>query len=83
MRFFFFLLMPFIFYAQNEGKNDFQNKIIEEHLTNCAHKYNYAINMKEWQDCIDAGLKKDSTIAYLWQQKAMPYFKAKKYQIHL
>lgn len=37
--------------------------------------------MKEWQDCLDEGLKKDSTIAYLWQQKAMPYFKSRKYEI--
>lgn len=81
MRFFFFLLIPFVFYCQNEGKNDFQNKIIEEYLTNCAHKYNYTFQMKEWQDCIDAGLKKDSTIAYLWQQKAMPYFKERKYEV--
>lgn len=39
--------------------------------------------MQEYQDCLDAGLKKDSTIAYLWQQKAMPYFKARKYEIGL
>ena len=25
-------------------------------------------------------MKKDSTIAYLWQQKAMPLFKARKYE---
>lgn len=37
--------------------------------------------MQEWQNCIDEGLKKDSTIAYLWQQKAMPYFKCKKYEV--
>lgn len=36
---------------------------------------------KEWQDEIDLGLKKDSTIAYLWQQKAMPYFKLRKCEI--
>ncbi len=58
-----------------------QDIIIEESLHNCAGKYNYVVNMKEWQECLDAGLKKDSTIAYLWQQKAMPYFKARKYEI--
>ncbi len=57
-----------------------QDTIIEESL-NCAVKHNYTIQMKEWQECLDAGLKKDSTIAYLWQQKAMPYFKARKYEI--
>ena len=37
--------------------------------------------MSEWQACLDQGLKKDSTVAYLWQQKAMPYFKCKKYEV--
>jgi tetratricopeptide (TPR) repeat protein len=37
--------------------------------------------MNEWQDCLNEGLKKDSTVAYFWQQKAMPYFKAKKYEV--
>lgn len=37
--------------------------------------------MSDWQNCLDNGLAKDSTIAYLWQQKAMPYFKARKYEI--
>lgn len=81
MKFLFFLLIPFVFHAQNEGDDDSQNAVIEEYLYKCAYKYNYAFQMKEWQDCIDAGLKKDSTIAYLWQQKAMPYFKERKYEI--
>jgi len=57
-----------------------QDAIIKEHLEDCAQKYNYNINMIEWQECLDNGLKKDSTIAYLWQQKAMPLFKARKYE---
>ena len=55
-----------------------QQAIVDEYLTNCAHKYGY--NLPEWQECIDKGLEKDSTIAYLWQQKAMPLFKARKYE---
>ncbi len=58
-----------------------QNAIIEEFATNGAEKYNYNYQMAEWQNCLDEGLKKDSTVAYLWQQKSMPYFKAKKYEI--
>lgn len=58
-----------------------QDDIIEEYLTNCAKKYNYNFQMAEWQNCLDEGLKKDSTVAYLWQQKAMPYFKARKYEV--
>lgn len=58
-----------------------QEAIINEHVYECADKINYKIMMKEYQDCLDAGLKKDSTIAYLWQQKAMPYFKIRKYAV--
>ena len=58
-----------------------QDAIIEEFVTNCAEKYNYNFQMSEWQQCLDNGLQKDSTISYLWQQKAMPYFKARKYEI--
>ena len=79
-----FLLICCLFlnYASaQEGKNEQQEKIIEEYLTNCAEKYNYNSRMTDWQDCLDKGLKKDPTIAYLWQQKAMPYFKARKYEI--
>lgn len=47
----------------------------------CAHRYNYTTNMQAWQDCLDEGLEQDSTIAYLWQQKAMPYFKCRKYEV--
>lgn len=64
-----------------EGKNAAQEKIIEEYLTNCAANYNYNIQMSERQACLDEGLKIDSTVAYLWQQKAMPYFKARKYEV--
>ena len=79
------ILILFLFsmtasFAQ-EGKNAAQEKIIEEYLTNCAAKYNYTIQMSERQACLDEGLKIDSTIAYLWQQKAMPYFKARKYEV--
>ncbi|MGL2995084.1 tetratricopeptide repeat protein [Flavobacterium sp. TSSA_36] len=58
-----------------------QDAIIEEFLNNCAKNCNYNYQMSEWQNCLDEGLKKDSTIAYLWQQKAMPYFKARKYEV--
>ncbi len=56
-----------------------QDSIITEHLKNGAHKHSYY--SKEWQEEIDKGLAKDSTIAYLWQQKAMPYFKQGKYEV--
>ena len=62
--------------------NKAHDAIIEEFLTNCAEKkYDYNIEMQKWQACLDEGLKKDSTVAQLWQQKAMPYFKCKKYEV--
>lgn len=58
-----------------------QEEIIETYATNKAHTYNYIYNLKEWQEALDEGLAQDSTIAYLWQQKAMPYFKSRKYEV--
>lgn len=56
-----------------------QEAIINEHLKNGAWKHE--LYSREWQEEIDKGLAKDSTIAYLWQQKAMPMFKQAKYEI--
>jgi len=58
-----------------------KEEIIKKYVTNGAKKFNYKFQMQEWQQCLDEGLKIDSTVAYLWQQKAMPYFKARKYEI--
>ena len=58
-----------------------QDSIIKLYADDCAHQFNYNFQMNKWQDCLDKGLEKDSTIAYLWQQKAMPYFKARKYEV--
>lgn len=76
----FSFLIPFFTFAQ-VPKNKAQDAIVKQSLDSCAYKYNYTFQMQEWQSCIDEGLKKDSTIAYLWQQKAMPYFKCKKYEV--
>ena len=56
-----------------------QEEIINEHLKNGAWKHE--LYSREWQEEIDKGLVKDSTIAYLWQQKAMPMFKQGKYEV--
>lgn len=56
-----------------------QQEIIEQYHENGATKYHY--NSKEWQEELDKGLAIDSTVAYLWQKKAMPYFKAGKYEV--
>ncbi|MFY7810206.1 MAG: tetratricopeptide repeat protein, partial [Flavobacterium sp.] len=64
-----------------EQRKKRQDAIVQEYIYECSVKNNYYHFMQEYQACIDAGIKKDSTIAYLWQQKAMPYFKIKKYEV--
>ncbi|SKB41938.1 Anaphase-promoting complex, cyclosome, subunit 3 [Parapedobacter luteus] len=56
-----------------------QQGIIKKYLLDSARQYSYY--SKEWQKYIDMGLQEDSTIAYLWQQKAMPLFKQGKYEL--
>lgn len=56
-----------------------QELIIQEHLYQGALKY--PLYSQERQREIDKGLVKDSTIAYLWQQKAMPLLKQRKYEV--
>ncbi len=56
-----------------------QDSILTKHLKKGAWKYSYY--SKEWDRHIDEGIAADSTIAYLWQQKGMPYFKRGKYEI--
>lgn len=66
---------------QKQIDNSYQDSIITLYHKNCALNYNYRYQMLEWQNCLDKGLAIDSTIAYLWQKKAMPYFKARKYEV--
>lgn len=89
IKFYFSLNTLFLFIACQSSNNDIsvaftksainQDTIIEKYVYNCADNYNY--NFPEYQACIDSGLAIDSTIAYLWQQKAMPYFKQMKYSV--
>ena len=85
------IILSFIF-MQCQGQKDShtetakekelrQDALIEKYVYNCAEKFNYNYQMQEWQNCLDEGIKVDSTVAYFWQQKAMPYFKARKYEV--
>ncbi|MBK6264748.1 tetratricopeptide repeat protein [Marivirga sp. S37H4] len=56
-----------------------QKAIIDEHLKNDAWRHD--LYSREYQEAINRGLEKDSTISYLWQQKAMPLFKQGKYEV--
>jgi len=61
------------------SENTKQDEIIEKYLKNGAWNHHYLT--KEWNEWIDRGIQEDSTIAYLWQQKALPFWKQKKYQL--
>lgn len=71
------VLICFLSFKAN-AQSEKQKALIDEYLENCGNKLYY--HAPEWQECLDAMLKRDSTVAYFWQQKAMPYFKAKKYE---
>jgi tetratricopeptide (TPR) repeat protein len=83
-----FLLILFVAYnclgqvkESKEARVKRQDSIVEKYLVKGAERYNYENQMTEWQKCLDDGLLKDSTVARLWQEKAMPYFKARKYEV--
>jgi tetratricopeptide (TPR) repeat protein len=62
-----------------KNSTDEQQKIVEKYYTQGA--LNHHVYSREWQEELDKGLAEDSTIAYLWQQKAMPLFKQGKYEL--
>lgn len=55
-----------------------KNEIVDRYVKNGA--WYYPMYSQDWQRKIDEGLKLDSTIAYLWQQKGMAMLKFMKYQ---
>lgn len=55
-----------------------KDQIVDRYLKNGA--WYYPMYSQDWQQKIDEGLKLDSTIAYLWQQKGMAMMKFMKYQ---
>jgi tetratricopeptide (TPR) repeat protein len=63
--------------AGGSAESERKEKIIDKYLRNGAWKFH--VYSDQWQQKIDEGLKEDSTIAYLWQQKAMPLYKQKRY----
>lgn len=78
MRQFIYVFLLFALPASLLAQSEKQKALIDEYLENCGNKLYY--HAPEWQECLDAMLEKDSTVAYFWQQKAMPYFKAGKYE---
>jgi tetratricopeptide (TPR) repeat protein len=68
-------------HAQNAKTNTSEEQVIERYLKNGA--WHYGMFSREWQLCIDSGISINPNIAYLYQQKAMPYFKQGKYEVGL
>ncbi len=46
-----------------------QDSIIETYVTNCAQTYNYRMQRKEWQTCLDRGLKIDTPLPIYGSKK--------------
>ncbi|MEC4003414.1 tetratricopeptide repeat protein [Flavobacterium sp. SUN052] len=74
------LITSFFSFSQDNYSKE-QKIILDNYYTNGALNYNYNYQMFEWQKCLDEGLAKDNSIARLWSEKAMPYFKARKYEM--
>ncbi|NQX86266.1 MAG: hypothetical protein HRT67_10250 [Flavobacteriaceae bacterium] len=63
--------------ACSTSKSLSEDNIINSYLKAGAWKYHYLDNrFTQW---IDKGIAQDSTIAYLWQQKALPLWKQHRY----
>lgn len=56
-----------------------KDSILNTYLKSGAWEYHY-LN-KRFTQWVDKGLEKDSTIAYLWQQKALPLWKQHRYEL--
>lgn len=67
-----------VLYSSANSQNNRQN-IIDTYLNNGAYRYHYTL--QGWEDYVNLGLEKDPTIAELWQAKALPYWKMKKYDL--
>lgn len=72
------------FFAQNHSLPKQQqtvnrDSVIDKYLKNGA--WQYPIFSKQWQLNLDKALAILPNDSYLWQQKAMPFFKQKKYEL--
>lgn len=75
-----FLIFFGLYASGQQTTSQLQDSLIQQFKQHCS-KINFNTQMAQRQSCIDNLLKQDSTVAYLWQQKAMPYFKVKKYEV--
>lgn len=74
-----YLLICSIAFSQNLTQK--QKDILTKYLDNGAYQYHYL--EQGWEDNIVHAIKEDSTIALLWQRRALPYWKIRKYNVAL
>jgi len=79
----FAIVLHFLLFISCKGQNDqsrvlTQEAIIEQYLGSSAQ---YGLYSQDRDAELAKGLALDSTIAYLWQQRAMPLFKQGKYEL--
>ena len=67
--------------SKNKSQNLSDKQIIEKYLENGAWRLRYF--SPEYQLYIDSAIAINPNMAYLYQQKAMPYFKLGKYELGL
>ena len=82
MRFFIIagvLLMSFQSAQAQTHSQAFIDSIQKKYYNNGAAQYSYFSS--KWQVYLDSALALTPENAYLWQQKAMPLFKARKYEV--
>ena len=65
--------------AQPTTTETLKDSIFKKYVENGAYNYNYLT--QEWQKYLDSAIAITPDNASLWQQKAMPYFKRRKYEI--
>ncbi len=67
------------FCQQTHTSRALKDSVENRYLKQGAYHYSYFSN--EWQSNVDSALAITPDNDYLWQQKAMPYFKCRKYEV--
>jgi len=73
------LLTNILCKGQTISSEALKDSVYNKYLQNGA--YNYSYLSQEWQKYLDTAIAITPDNAYLWQQKAMPYFKRQKYEV--
>ncbi|MBI1836918.1 MAG: hypothetical protein HYR91_06595 [Flavobacteriia bacterium] len=81
MKTFFLFLIPFFTFAQNSEINQQFDTLKIQHYLDKLN--DIRLFSQDRQKYLDSILMEKSDIAYIWQQKAMPLFKQKKYELGL